>query len=167
MKILLLGTGLQGKAALHDLATSPLVSHIVAADVNYVDLNTYVDQLDTKKVTAVHLDVRNQAQVSKLMEAAQAVIVLLPQAFRLEMARLAIAKGIHFVETSYALPEYADLGKEAAARGVTLLPEFGLDPGIDLVLAGRAIRELDEVLELHAYGTGVPEPEAADNPLRY
>jgi len=35
------------------------------------------------------------------------------------------------------------------------------------VLAGRAIREFDEVHELHAYGTGIPEPKAADNPLKY
>ena len=83
------------------------------------------------------------------------------------MARLAVAKGIHFIETSYALPEYAELGQEAAAKGITLLPEFGLDPGIDLVLVGRAIKELDEVQELHAYGSGVPEPQAADNPLKY
>jgi len=167
MKILLLGTGLQGKAALHDLANSPLVSHITAADVNYDDLNTYVRQLVTDKVTPTQLDVRDQGQVSELMGAVDAVIVLLPQAFRLEMARLAVAKGIHFIETSYALPEYAELGQEAAAKGITLLPEFGLDPGIDLVLVGRAIKELDEVQELHAYGSGVPEPQAADNPLKY
>ena len=167
MKILLIGTGLQGKAALHDLANSPIASHIIAADINLDDLNSYVSKLDTDKVTTVHLDVRNKSQVSELMGAVEAVIVLLPQTFRLEIARLAIANGIHFVETSYTMPEYADLGREAAAKGVTLLPEFGLDPGIDLVLVGRAIKEFDEVLELHAYGSGVPEPQAADNPLKY
>jgi len=167
MKILLLGTGLQGKAALHDLSISPSVSKVTAADVNYDDLNTFVSKLDTDKVTTVHLDVRDQDQVSGLMQTADAVIILLPKEFRLQIAQLAVARGIHFIETSYTMPEYADLGKEAADKGVTLLPEFGLDPGIDLVLAGRAIRELDEVQELHAYGTGVPEPQAANNPLLY
>ncbi len=167
MKILLLGVGLQGKAALHDLANSSHVSQITAADANFEALSAYTGQLNSSKITPVQLDVRDHARVSELMRAANAVITLLPQTFRLEMARLAIDSGAHYVETSYALPEYAELGRAAADRGLTLLPEFGLDPGIDLVLVGRAISELDEVHELHAYGTGVPEPEAANNPLNY
>lgn len=167
MKILLLGVGLQGRAALYDLVNSPAVTQIIAADANYDDLAAYVNSLKTDKVTPVRLDARDITQVSEQMKLAQAVIVLLPQQFRLEIARLAVKNGIHFIETSYSLPEYAELGMKAEARNVTLLPEFGLDPGIDLVLAGRAIREFDEVHELHAYGTGVPEPEAATNPIKY
>lgn len=167
MKILLLGVGLQGKAALYDLVNSPAVTQVIAADANYDDLAAYVDSLKTDKVTPVRLDARDKAQVSQQMKLAQAVIVLLPQQFRLDIARLAVENGIHFIETSYALPDYAELGTKAEARNVTLLPEFGLDPGIDLVLAGRAVREFDEVNELHAYGTGVPELKAAVNPIKY
>lgn len=167
MNILLLGVGLQGKAALHDLANSAAVSQVIAADTNYEDLLNFVTTLKTDKVTPVHVDVLDHNQVVEQMQKVQAVIVLLPQQFRLDMARLAIENGVHYVETSYALPEYIELGENAEARGITLLPECGLDPGIDLVLVGRAIREFDEVHELHAYGTGVPEPEAANNPIQY
>ena len=167
MKILLLGVGLQGKAALQDLVNSQGVAQVIAADANYEGLVSYVKSLKTDKVTPVQLDVRNKEQVTEQMGQVQAVIDLLPKEFRLEAARQAIENGIHFIETSYALPEYAELGKEAEARGLTLLPECGLDPGIDLVLAGRAVREFDEVHELHAYGTGVPEPNAANNPIKY
>ena len=167
MKILLLGVGLQGKATLHDLAKSSDVTRVVAADANFDDLRTYAQSLNSTKITTVRLDVRERDTVSAQMKKVDAVIVLLPQGFRLEMLELAIENGIHFIETSYALPEYADLGKLAEAKGITILPECGLDPGIDLVLAGQAIRELDEVHELHAYGTGVPEPAAAGNPINY
>lgn len=167
MKILLLGVGLQGKAALQDLNNSPAVTQIIAADVNFDDLATYINTLKADKITPVHLDVLDKAHVSKQMKLAQAVIVLLPQQFRLEIAKLAIENGIHFIETSYSLPEYTEMGKLAEAKSIVLLPEFGLDPGIDLILAGRAVREFDEVHELHAYGTGVPEPEAATNSLKY
>lgn len=167
MKILLLGVGLQGKAALHDLANSPTITQVIAADANYKDLVDFVKTLNTDKITPVQVDVRDHSQVVEQMQKVRAVIVLLPQQFRLDMARLAIENGIHYIETSYALPEYAKLGAEAKERNLTLLPECGLDPGIDLVLAGRAIREFDEVHELHAYGTGVPEPEAANNPIQY
>ena len=167
MKILLLGVGLQGKAALHDLANSPEVTQVIAADANFEALQNYVKKLDNVKITPIKLDVRDQDAVSTQMKKADAVIVLLPQGFRMDILNLAIENGIHFVETSYALPEYAHLGQLAEAKGISILPECGLDPGIDLVLAGQAIRELDEVHELHAYGTGVPEPAAANNPINY
>jgi saccharopine dehydrogenase-like NADP-dependent oxidoreductase len=167
MKILLLGLGLQGKAALHDLVNSPTVEHIIVGDINKIDLNATVDSLDTDRVTPVHLDVGNESQVASLMKSVEAVIILLTPAHRLPMARLAVAQGIHFVETSYALPEYTVLGSVAERKKIALLPEFGLDPGIDLVIAGQAVRDFDEVHELHAYGSGVPEPAAADNPLKY
>ncbi len=59
------------------------------------------------------------------------------------------------------------LADEAKARDVTILPEFGMDPGIDLVLLGEAVRSLDHVEEIISYGAGFPEPEATDNPLKY
>ena len=167
MKILLLGVGLQGKAALHDLANSPEVTQVIAADANFEALQNYVKKLDNAKITPIKLDVRDRDAVSTQMKKVDAVIVLLPQGFRMDILNLAIENGIHFVETSYALPEYAHLGQLAEAKGISILPECGLDPGIDLVLAGQAIRELDEVHELHAYGTGVPEPAAANNPINY
>lgn len=167
MKILLLGVGLQGKAALHHLVNSSAVTQVIAADKNFDDLITYIDTLKTNKVTPVNLDVRDGEQVEKQMQLVHAVIGLLPQQFRLEIAKLAIENNIHFIETSYTMPEYAKLDKPAKEKNIALLPECGLDPGIDLVLAGHAIREFDEVYELHAYGTGVPEPEAANNPLKY
>jgi saccharopine dehydrogenase-like NADP-dependent oxidoreductase len=167
MKILLLGLGLQGKAALRDLVNSPTVDQIIVGDINQSDLNAYVDSLDTDKVTPVHLDVADESRVAPLMKSVDAVIILLTAALRLSLAKLAVAQGIHFIETSYALPAYAVLGSEAERKNIALLPEFGLDPGIDLVLAGQAVREFDEVHELHAYGSGVPELTAADNPLNY
>ena len=167
MKILLLGVGMQGKAALQHLATSPEVTQVIAADANFTGLKTYVNELKSDKIKPVELDVRDENAVAAQMKKVDAVIVLLPQGFRVQILKLAIENGIHFVETSYALPEYTELGALAAQKDITILPECGLDPGIDLVLAGQAIRDLDEVHELHAYGTGVPEPEAAGNPIHY
>ena len=167
MKILLLGVGMQGKATLQDLANSPEVTHIIAADADFEGLQNYVRRLDSAKITPLKLDVRERDAVSAQMKKVDAVILLLPQGFRKDLLNLAIENGIHFVETSYALPEYADLGQLAEAKGLAILPECGLDPGIDLVLAGKAIREVDEVRELHVYGTGVPEPAAANNPINY
>lgn len=167
MRILVLGTGLQGRASLHHLDRSPTVSHVIAADADLAGLTRYLDRLKTSKVEAVALDANNRGQVAGLMRKVQAVIVLLPVAFHVPITRLAVESGIHLVNSSYVPPEFQEIGRDAAARGLAILPEFGFDPGIDLVLAGQAVKELDEVHEFYSYGAGFPEAKAATGPLRY
>jgi len=95
------------------------------------------------------------------------VIVLLPKEFRNPMARLAVENGVHFVDASYATEEYHELHGLAIKKDVAMLPEFGLDPGIDLVLAAQALDEFEEIHEFYSYGAGIPEEDSANNPLRY
>jgi lysine 6-dehydrogenase len=167
VRILVLGAGLQGRATLHDLARNPSVTHVIAADADLAGLTRYLDRLKSPKIEPVALDANERDQVAALMRKVQAVIVLLPVSFHVPIARLAVASGIHLVNSSYAPPEFHDIGREAAARDLAILPEFGFDPGIDLVLAGQAVKELDDVHEFYSYGAGFPEPKAAAGPLRY
>jgi len=168
MRILVLGIGRQGHAALYDLARSPTVSHVIAADSNIAELTRYARQLNTDKIEPIALDVHDRDALTKVMRRVEAVINLLPVFLQPWVTRLAIDNGIHAVDTSYASPEIYSLGEQAAAHSLAILSEFGFDPGIDLVLAGQAARELDEVHEYHSYGTGFPDPEAAKtNPLQY
>jgi lysine 6-dehydrogenase len=83
------------------------------------------------------------------------------------VAESAVRHGVHFVNASYVTPGLKALSHEAKARGVALLPEFGMDPGIDLVLLGEAVRQFDVVQEIITYGAGFPEAQAANNPIQY
>jgi saccharopine dehydrogenase-like NADP-dependent oxidoreductase len=60
-----------------------------------------------------------------------------------------------------------EIDRAAREEGIVILPEFGLDPGLDLILGARALTELDEVEEFRAYGAGIPGPNARGNPLQY
>ncbi len=178
-KILLLGLGMQGKAALYDLVRNDLVSEIFVVDKN-PDID-YIQKLDSDKVRALQLDASDREQIFGLMDKVDLVIELLPPGFSFHITELAVEKGVNLVSTMYLLdPEETDeekvkskeralkeLDENAKDRGIVILPEFGLDPGLDLILAKQAVRELDEVDELYCYGTGIPEYEYADNPLKY
>ena len=168
MEVLVLGVGMQGKAALHDLAASPLVSGVIAADRDVDSLRALVRTRGYRNVTCLPLDASDPSSIDALLRRRPAVVVdLLPIDFIGAVARSALKHGVHLVNTFYVVPELAALAGEAAAKDLVFLPEFGMDPGIDLVLLGEALRRLDRVKEVHSYGAGIPEPAAADNPLKY
>ncbi|MCH8012853.1 MAG: saccharopine dehydrogenase NADP-binding domain-containing protein [Candidatus Marinimicrobia bacterium] len=169
MKILLLGIGMQGKAALHDLVNSSNVSQIIAADRDIKLLEAYISDCGyVDKVICRYLDASNKANLERLFaEKPDVVIDLLPVPFMDDVAITAVKYNCHLVNTFYTSPKIRELSDEAKNKNITILPEFGLDPGIDLVLLGRALQYFDNVSVIKSYGAGIPEPEAIDNPLKY
>jgi len=169
MNVLLLGTGLQGRGALHDLVRSEAVTSVVAADRDLASLEELAAARGyDAKVRYLLLDARDPRGLDALMaQGFDVVLDLLPVPFGPLTAAAALRAGAHWVNTNYVSAELKALAPEAEARGLALLPEMGMDPGIDLVLMGDAVRSLDRVTEILAYGSGIPEPGADSNPLRY
>ena len=168
MKALILGIGLQGKTALFDLVNSDAVDEIIAADFEIKALEKLVQKNQYNKVHCEFLDARKQENIDKLMTLNPDVVVdLLPVPFIDKVAESAVKHGIHFVNTNSRTPKMIELAEEAESKGISLLPEFGLDPGIDLVLLGEAYRGMKNVEIIMMYGAGIPELEAADNFLKY
>lgn len=169
MKILLLGVGMQGKATLYDLVHNASGSEIMVADKDFAALQNYLAQQNlSSRVSAAPLDASDPASLDKLMSWKPDVVIdLLPTPFHETVAATAVTHNAHVVNASYATPGMQDLGTQAEARGVAILPEFGLDPGIDLVLLGEAARQFDRIDTVLSYGAGVPEAAAANNPIHY
>ena len=66
MKILLLGVGMQGKAALHDLVASESVEQVIAADKEFDMLRAHVDGLAYgSKVVCKPLDANDSNGLAK------------------------------------------------------------------------------------------------------
>lgn len=169
MRVLLLGTGMQGRAALYDLARSDDVAEIIAADGDIDALRAHLGEMDYgHKVRPEPLDAADPDSLGRMFARRPDVAIdLLPVSFSDDVAETAVAHGVHLVNTIYPTPYLRSLAAEAQTRGVTLLPEFGLDPGIDLIMLGQAAREVDSIEGVKSYGAGIPEMAAADNPIKY
>lgn len=63
------------------------------------------------------------------------VVSMLPGSFHVQVAKLSLAAGAHMVTTSYLSPEMQALDGEARAKGLVVLNEVGVDPGIDHLFA--------------------------------
>ena len=171
---------MQGAAALHDLITSDDSTHVVVADM-HPHLATAVARYPSGRVRAVQLDARDEPRVIASMRDADVVVEALPGPFALRMGQLAAECGVSLVSSMYfrdpqatdptviaatdrAIGEIARLAKQ---KDLVILTEFGLDPGLDLILGVEALRGFDDVREFRAYGAGLPAANARGNPLSY
>ncbi len=157
--VLVLGTGIQGRAAIQDLERSAGVERIVAADVDRGSVERYLRDIGARKTEAAAVDVREASQLRRLLSADVGVaIALVPVALEPALAAIAVDAGTDLVTTNFAAAVEA-LDPRARARGVTIVPEAGLDPGIDLVVVARALSAFDRIDTLNSYGGGIPAPE--------
>lgn len=111
-----------------------------------------------------------------------------PAMFHLNVAKACVAEVRHMVTASYLSPELqalharfvrlqstpsliSDDVSSAKAKGITILNELGLDPGIDHLLAMRFFDEAKAqgktIESFVSWCGGLPAPEFSDNPLGY
>jgi lysine 6-dehydrogenase len=168
MKIAVLGgLGLQGKAALFDLMRSDQVREIICADVSLKEWEKVRGMMDTRKIRPFRLDASSKGELSAFFaQDLNAVIDLLPLPLMESVFETAVEARVPLVSTNYGKP-ILRLHEAAVDAGVALMPECGLDPGIDLVICGNAVKRFDELHVLNSYCGGIPERQACDNPLNY
>ncbi|MGH3739646.1 MAG: saccharopine dehydrogenase family protein [Micromonosporaceae bacterium] len=99
------------------------------------------------------------------------VVSMLPATEHLGLLRICLPAGAHFACSSYVSEEIAAAATEAAARGLVVLTEAGLDPGIDHLMAHRLVARAREQVGEQAtdvrftsYCGGLP---AVPNEFRY
>jgi saccharopine dehydrogenase-like NADP-dependent oxidoreductase len=167
MKVLVLGgCGIQGRAALYDLSRNESVDHVTCADIQPERVDSF-DFIDKSKIHIDRIDANDpNALASKMAEKFDVVLDFLPPQSVRTVAEAAIKSGVHLVNTNYAY-DILDLHQAAKEKGIAIIPECGLDPGIDLVLYKYSLRYFDEVFKLNSYCGGIPEKAACDNPLKY
>ena len=174
MKAIILGMGSQGKAVIHDLEASGLIKEIIAADLfpteqSREEAEGYLKQRGYQKTKTERLDILKEKNLAGFYSerGVNIVICMLPIELALFAARAALEAGIPFVSSNYTYDLY-QLEELAREKKGVILPEMGLDPGIDLILGRLATDELDVVQGINSYGGGVPAPEAAaDSPIKY
>ncbi len=167
MNVLVLGgCGIQGKGALYDLSHNPSIDRIICADLDPEHIYS-VNYIQHDRVIPAHLNAQDKpAMVSLMKQDVDVVIDLLPSHFVRTVAEAAIEAGVSVINTNYGY-DILDMHEAARLRGIAIMPECGLDPGIDLVIYGYGMSQFDELHTLNSYCGGIPEKKACTNPLNY
>ncbi|HEX6806710.1 MAG TPA: saccharopine dehydrogenase C-terminal domain-containing protein [Gemmatimonadaceae bacterium] len=168
MRMLVLGAGLQGSACAYDLLQNPDVKEVRLADLNISHIPDFLAPYSGKRLVPTHIDVRDKAAVLAVMRESDAVMSAIPYYFNLDLARLAVEAGAHFCDlggNTEIVFQQKELDAAAKAKGITVIPDCGLAPGMVNILAQHGIEQMDKVRSVKIFVGGLPQhPEP---PLNY
>ena len=109
--------------------------------------------------------------LDQLVQEHHLTVSLLPYAYHTLVAGFCLRHQRPMVTTSYVQKAMADLDSQAKEKGILLLNEIGVDPGIDHMSAMKIIDHVhDKGGKVHSFFSitgALPAPEATDNPFRY
>jgi lysine 6-dehydrogenase len=167
VRILVLGSGLQGSATAFDLLKS-ISASVTLADRAPERLAPFLKPYLGKRLAVLKLDARDPRNMRDVMRGHDAVVSALPYYLNYDMTALAVEAGAHFADLGGNLEvvrRQETLDETARAKGVSVVADCGLAPGLVNILAAEAIRRLEECHTVKLYVGGLPQhPEP---PLNY
>jgi saccharopine dehydrogenase (NADP+, L-glutamate forming) len=168
-KILVLGAGLVAGPLVKYLLDREEGIAVTVADMDFARAETLVRGRPNGEAKA--LSVTDREAVAAEAARADLIVSMVPYTLHPLVAEVAVGLGKSLVTASYVSPAMRALDDAARGRGVLLLNEMGLDPGIDHMEAMRIIHETrqksGQVLSFTSYCGGLPAPESNTNPFGY
>jgi len=170
-QILVLGAGQSAPYLIHYLLEQAPI-HDWFVTVGDLDLSLAQRRVgDQPRGKAVAIDANDPTALESLVARADLVVNMLTPAFQAPIAAACVRHGSHMINASYQSEAVAQMAHDAQRKGVLLLTEMGLDPGIDhmsaMALLTRLRGEGGVVKALYSYGSGVAAPDTPSNPFQY
>lgn len=157
------------------LSTAPGIRRLAQSDLALTLWNRSPD-----KAQAIVAGMQGETQVraydlealAAALQPGDIVVSMLPGDLHPTVAKLSLENNAHFVSSSYISPEMRALHQQAVDKGLSLVNEIGLDPGIDHLMAHalvadyRASTAFDSRHKIYfrSYCGGVPK---VPNDFRY
>ena len=169
-----LGAGRQGVALAYDLAKNCEAGRVRLADVSPAQVDSALARLRpllpamATQFEAVICDVSRPVEVAHALAGAGVVISAAPYRFNAELTEAAIAAGASFCDlggnTTVVRQQLAQHAA-AEARGVSVVPDCGLAPGLANILAAHGVSQMDAPRDVHVRCGGLPQQPVG--PLGY
>lgn len=169
--ILVIGAG-RSSSALISYLLENAETHDWSVRVGDMNESFAKDRVGTsKRGAAFRFDINNLQQREEEIQRADLVVSMLPATMHGQVADDCVRFGKHLVTASYVSEKMRSLDAAAKQKGVILLNEIGLDPGIDHMSAMQVIDSIrargGEMKAFYSYCGGLVAPESNDNPWGY
>lgn len=166
-KVVVLGAGRVGRPCIQYLLGKG--NEVYVADIEAANIERCVE--GNPNGHALVCDAAEELDRILKETAPDILVCLLPQPFMAKAAKSCIAAGVNYINPSYVKEEMRSLDGVAREKGVSLLCELGLDPGVDHMSASRTINEVHgrggKVLSFKSWCGALPARKDNNNPIGY
>jgi lysine 6-dehydrogenase len=159
MKYTVIGAGMMGSAVAYDLATINPTDEIIIADIDLQQAERTAKAIGPN-ATPLKLDVNVQNDVVRAIEGSNAVISAVSYSVNLQITKAAIRAGVHVCDmggNDDVVKKQVALHSDAKQKGITIVPNCGLAPGLINILAMEGAKEFDELDSIHLRVGGLPQ----------
>lgn len=154
MKVLALGgAGDMGRMAVAVLLDSSSVTSVTVADINSELVNTFVEMVDSPKLSPVQIDITEKEKLIDLISSHDVVINTVGPFYKFELPILeAVIEAkkpfLDICDDWKPTLDALEFDERAKQAGITALIGIGASPGITNIMGVYACSKLDEVDEL-------------------
>ena len=159
----IVGSGRQGISIAYDLLRDS--NHdvtIVDIDKNYLDEAVYkLSKIsNTENLKSIVADVSDSKLMLNILTGTDVMISAVPYKFNLNLTKIAIESNTSMVDLgghTNIVREQLSMDKDAKAAGITIVPDCGMGPGMNITMAVLATEILDQTDEIYICDGGLPK----------
>jgi lysine 6-dehydrogenase len=152
--VIVLGGGMVGSVLAADLASDPSL-RVTLADRRPESLQRAAERCPGK-LEVIHADLSDAARVGDLVSRFDLAVGALSSTIGYRTMKAVIDAGVGCCDISFMPEDPLDLDGLARERGVTVVPDCGVAPGMSNVLAAEAAAQLDEPQHVEILVGGLP-----------
>ena len=159
MKILVLGSGMMGQAIVYDLCKHSNFDNIAIADKDKKTIQSSKKFLEQKNIDFHTLDVEKTKDIKEHFQDYDIAISAVPYKFNFELAKAAIETKTHFLDlggNNDIVDKERSLFEKARKKGVTIIPDCGLAPGLSSVIVHDIVEQMNSIEYVKIRVGGLP-----------
>ncbi|MBU0985499.1 MAG: saccharopine dehydrogenase NADP-binding domain-containing protein [candidate division Zixibacteria bacterium] len=168
MKLAVIGAGLMGRAAVHDMARVEEVEQVGVFDIDESLATRIAEQYGYGKGVAAGLDAGDEQGVVSALRGYDAAVSCVTYRYNIGLTRCAIEAGCHLVDlggNNDVVKSQREMNDEAAAANVLVVPDCGLAPGMVSIMVADGMAKFDRVDSVRIRVGGLPQSPRP--PLNY
>ena len=162
-KFVIVGSGRQGISVAYDLLRDSN-HNVVMVDIYEDFLNQALNKIsaisNSKNLNGIVADVADSNQMLEILSDADVMISAVPYKFNLDLTKLAIKSKTSMVDLgghTNIVRQQLSMNKQAQESGITIVPDCGMGPGMNITMAVLATEILDQTDEIYICDGGLPK----------
>lgn len=159
MNILVLGSGMMGRAIVHDLKKNSNFENITIADQSKINLDKLNLYFKNKNIQYKQIDVNKLHDVKKIFLDNDVVISAIPYFYNYELTKIALSTITHFLDlggNNQIVNKQRSLIEQAKKNESIIIPDCGLAPGIASTITRDIVENLKNINYVKIRVGGLP-----------